>query len=363
MSAPNPMLFPRPGRLLSGALTRWLLAATLALVCTQLHANYLDDPQAQAMIDKLVQKGLDRDHLQALFKQAERNEDILEAISSPAEETLTWGEYRGIFIEPSRIQKGVEFWHKHQELLLRAETQFGVSRYIIMAILGVETYYGKYKGDYKVLDALATLAFDYPPRSDFFAKQLRILLLFQEEAGIDVTRLKGSYAGAIGYPQFIPSSYRAYAVDFDHDGQIDLVHSLADAVGSIANYLAEHGWREGLPVAAHALVNGDDYLEVFGKKMKPAYTLGELQQWGITALSCHSEEFSSPHCFDLPPNTRVTPLHLHGQYGSEFWLGTMNFYVITRYNHSPLYAMAVYQLATKLKLRIEDDPVVENESA
>jgi membrane-bound lytic murein transglycosylase B len=223
---------------------------------------------------------------------------------------------------------------------------------VITAILGVETRYGRHKGNYRVLDALATLGFDYPPRATFFRKQLRAFLLMEDEAGIEAASLKGSYAGAMGFPQFIPTSYRAYAVDFNDDGKTDLVHSVADAIGSVANYFAEHGWQDDLPVAARARVSGNGYEAVFSKKMKPSITLGELRERGVTPVPCEGAAIPSPHCFRLPDDTRVAPLHLEGEHGSEFWLGTRNFYVITRYNHSPLYAMAVYQLARALEQRI-----------
>ncbi len=329
-------------------------ALTLGLVMTGAcaRAGYDDHARAGALVDKLEAKGLDRDHVRKLLADAERKDSILEAIARPAEKTLTWGEYRQIFVQPDRIKQGEQFWREHGEILKRAEAQFGVSRYIIMAILGVETRYGRHKGDYRVLDALATLGFDYPPRAEFFRKQLRTFLLMEDEAGIEAASLKGSYAGAIGYAQFIPTSYRAYAVDFNDDGKTDLVHSVADAIGSVANYIAEHGWQQGLGVAARARVSGDDYDAVFGKKMKPSMTLGKLRQRGVTPLRCEGGAIPSPHCFRLPDDTRVAPLHLKGEHGSEFWLGTKNFYVITRYNQSPLYAMSVYQLARALEQRI-----------
>jgi membrane-bound lytic murein transglycosylase B len=337
-------------------LTRFVLMAALALglilPAACVHAGYEDHAEAGAFMDKLKAQGLDRDYVRRLLADAERKDSILEAIKRPAEKTLTWGEYRQIFVQPDRIQQGAQFFREHGDTLKRAEAEFGVSRYIILAILGVETRYGQHKGDYRVLDALATLGFDYPPRAEFFRKQLRTFLLMEDETGIDAASLKGSYAGAIGYAQFIPTSYRAYAVDFNEDGKTDLVHSVADAIGSVANYIAEHGWREGLGVAARARITGDDYESVFSRQMKPSTSLGKLRERGIKPLRCESGTIPSPHCFRLPDDTRVAPLHLQGEHGSEFWLGTRNFYVITRYNHSPLYAMAVYQLARALEQRI-----------
>jgi membrane-bound lytic murein transglycosylase B len=320
-------------------------------------AGYKDHPEAGPLVDELVEQGLDRERLESLLDQAKRQESILEAIARPAEKTLTWGEYRKIFIQNSRIRQGEEFWKKHDTLLRRAEQEYGVSRYIIMAILGVETRYGRHKGSYRVLDALTTLGFDYPPRASFFRKQLRALFLMEQEAGIDAASITGSYAGAMGFPQFIPSSYRAYAVDFDGDGRIDLVNSVADAIGSVANYFVEHGWRDDFPVAARARVEGDQWGSAFSRDMKPSTTLGDLNRRGVTALSCDNDSLATPHCFDLPSETRISPLQLEGENGTELWLGTQNFYVITRYNHSPLYAMAVYQLSRELESRLEkQDP-------
>lgn len=338
--------------LLPGMKFRFMLALLLMLTALTARADYRDHPEAGALVDELVAEGLERERVEKLLGDAERKDSILEAIARPAEKTLNWGEYKQIFVQPDRIRQGEQFWSEHSELLKRAEAEFGVSRYIILAILGVETRYGRHTGSYRVLDALATLGFDYEPRAEFFRKQLRAFLLMEEEAGIDAASLKGSYAGAMGYPQFIPTSYLAYAVDFDDDGKTDLVHSVADAVGSVAHYFAEHGWRDGLPIAARARVAGDKYEQVFSRKMKPSITLGELRRRNVTPLPCDGGEPPSPHCFQLPPETEVAPLHLEGEHGSEFWLGTKNFHVITRYNHSPLYAMAVYQLARALEQRI-----------
>lgn len=335
---------------------RLMLLLALTMITISAHSGYREHPEAGPLVDKLVDQGLDRARLEKLLDDAERKDSILEAIARPAEKRLNWGEYKQIFIQPGRIRQGEQFWTEHAELLKRAEAEFGVSRYIIMAILGVETRYGRHTGSYRVLDALATLGFDYPPRASFFRKQLRAFLLMEEEAGIDAGSLKGSYAGAMGYPQFIPTSYRAYAVDFDDDGKTDLVHSVADAVGSVGNYFAEHGWRDGLAVAARARVSDNGYDNVFSREMKPSMTLAELRQHKVTPVPCEGAEIPTPHCFQqLPGDTEVAPLRLEGEHGAEFWLGTRNFYVITRYNQSPLYALAVYQLARALEQRIGEN--------
>lgn len=337
------------------AVSRLSLAMLMAcLSCTAL-AGYQEHPEADSLISELEEQGLDGARIRQLLSQAERKESILEAIARPAEKVLNWGEYRQIFVQPSRIRQGVTFYREHEALLARAEREFGVSRYIILGILGVETRYGRHKGSYRVLDALATLGFDYPPRAEFFRKQLREFFLMEREAGIDAASMTGSYAGAIGYPQFIPSSYRAYAVDFDGDGKTDLVDSVADAIGSVASYFKQHRWQKGLPVAAHARVSGNDYERHFERQMKPTMTLDELAGSGARPLSCDNGKLPSAYCFDLPGDTRVVPLRLETEEGTEFWLGTENFYVITRYNHSPLYAMAVFQLSRELEQRIGEE--------
>ncbi len=326
----------------------WLLLPILALSPVALATdNYLERAETRELIDRLVdQEGLDRQKLEGYFRDARREERILEAIARPAERVLTWGEYQDIFLKEERVRQGVAFFNEHREIFERAERETGVPAEIILAILGVETRYGRSKGSWRVLDALVTLGFDYPPRASFFRGQLRHLFLLEEEAGIDPAEVKGSYAGAIGYPQFIPSSYRAYAVDFSGDGRIDLVNSPADAIGSIANYLKEHRWRRGHPVAARARTGEGGSRKHFDSNYRPDTTLAELERKGATALPCTDD--LSEFCMDQPGETRVAALELKGKHGPEYWMVTDNFYVITRYNHSELYAMAVYHLSRML---------------
>lgn len=328
-----------------------LLALSLTLgFGTCLADDYSQRPAAQPLLDRLEQAGFNRQWLIAQLNQAKRQDTILEAISRPAEKRLSWGEYRARFLTAKRIRAGLDFWQAHQALFARADKEYGVPAPIILGILGVETYYARNMGSYRVLDALATLGFDYPPRSAFFLKQLEEFFLLSNEAHISLASTRGSYAGAIGMAQFIPSSYRAYAVDFDKDGKIDLVNSAADAIGSIANYFVKHGWQKGLPVAAHARVDGDKWQALFEKAgLKPSTTLAEARADGISPNACHASDVPTPYCFaGLPDATQVAPLQLDGAYGTEYWLTTSNFYTITRYNHSPLYAMAVFQLATRI---------------
>lgn len=325
--------------------------ATTNAADTTTDSNYSHRPAAKKIIQSLTAQGLNAQWVSYQLAHATRQESILKAMSNPAESRLTWGKYRTIFLNEKRIRLGVAFWKKHAKTLQRAEKEYGVPPQIILAILGVETYYGQNMGSYRVLDALATLGFDYPPRSGFFLKQLEAFFVLSQKAHISLSETTGSYAGAMGMAQFIPTSYLAYAIDFDHDGKTDLINSAADAIGSIANYFTKHHWQPGLPVAAQAKVEGNNWQAAFdAAQLKPAMTLATAKQAGITALACGGHHVPSNYCFGaLPASTSVAPLELEGAYGKEYWLTTDNFYTITRYNHSPLYAMAVFQLATHIK--------------
>ncbi|MBT8130022.1 MAG: lytic murein transglycosylase B, partial [Gammaproteobacteria bacterium] len=244
---------------------------------------------------------------------------------------LTWEDYRPIFVTSKRIDKGNKFLQQHREILQRAEKEYGVPAQIIAAIVGVETYYGTRSGRTNVFNSLVTLAFDYPPRSPFFRSELEQFLLLTREEDVDVNNVRGSYAGAMGMPQFISSSYRHYAVDFDGDGKRDLWNSTADVVGSVANYFREHGWEPGDEVVIPARVNAQ--IEETRNKLKPHTLISELSRQGVYPQMHMNED------------VKATVLTLHGKNGKEYWLGLDNFYVITRYNHSAMYAMAVYQLS------------------
>lgn len=280
----------------------------------------------------------DPETLRAVFSRAQDQPKIIEAITRPAE-AKPWRDYRRIFLTERRIEGGVAFWQTHAGALARAEREYGVPAEIIVAIIGVETLYGGNTGSWRVLEALATLGFDYPRRADFFRRELEEYLLLTREEGIDPLSLKGSYAGAMGLPQFIPSSYRAYAVDFDGDRHRDLWSNPVDAIGSVANYLARHRWQAGEPVAAPARVDGQAYKAVLAGELKPSLSLGQLAQRGVTwETAAKADE-------------QAILLELDGEAGPEHWLGFNNFYAITRYNHSPLYAMAVYQLSREIRSR------------
>lgn len=312
---------------------------TLALIGTSFLANasYLAHPEASKFIDEMVQKHqFDKAKLESIFSAADKKQSILDAISRPAEKRLEWKGYRKIFLTKDRITKGVKFMREHQSVLARAEAELGVPAHIITAIIGVETRYGGNKGSYRVIDALSTLAFDYPPRSKFFRKELEQVFLLAKEQGFNELDLVGSYAGAMGYGQFIPSSYRHYAVDFDGDKVADILNNPVDAIGSVANYFAEHKWKSGEPVAFRTeIAEGTESL--INKKLKPSHSLQDLKQAGVKI----------PDGYALEQDAKLQPLN--GSEGLEHWVTLHNFYVITRYNHSHLYAMAVFQLANELK--------------
>ncbi len=262
---------------------------------------------------------------------------MLRKISKPAE-SLTWDSYRKIFLTEARISAGAKFWQEHAALLERAEKTYGVPAEVIVAILGVETFYGRNTGDTPALDALTTLGFDYPPRADFFRSELGQYLLLCREERLDVAKTTGSYAAAFGLSQFISSSYRHYAIDFDGDGVRDL-WSPADAIGSVANYFAQHGWKLGQPVVVDAGVQGEAYKELLGRGRKPTIAVGDLARHEITPRG------------DLGGEALVSFYEQQGDKGPEYWVGLNNFYVITRYNTSPLYAMAVHQLSQAVRAR------------
>lgn len=306
------------------------LGVLLLLPCSVL-ANYSEREDVQLFINTMVSNyGYDRDLLSEWMEGVQQQTTALEAIAKPAE-AKPWKDYRPIFMIERRVREGVEFWKQHADTLARAEQEFGVPAEIIVGILGVETFYGKRAGSYPVLDALTTLGFDYPPRGEFFRRQLEQYLLMVREENIDPRAIKGSYAGAMGMPQFIPGSFRKFAVDFDGDGKRDLWNSVADAVGSVANYFRVHGWKSGEPIISRASVNGQA-LTLAGVKMQPHKVVGEFKQMGVTPIHAFAD------------NAMATLLQYDGSNGLEYWLGLDNFYVITRYNHSPLYALAVYQL-------------------
>ena len=303
---------------------------------TQTNA-YLTRPEVQAFIEDLVsQQSFDKHDLTRMFAKINRQNKALEAISRPAE-TKPWHEYRAIFITPKRIAGGVQFWDANEGILRRAEETYGVPAQIIVAIIGVESFYGHRTGTYPVFDTLTTLGFDYPPRAKFFRSELKHLLLLARDESLNLSAAMGSYAGAMGQGQFIPSSYRHYAVDFDNDGKRDLWTSNADAIGSVANYFSRHGWQSGSEVVLPANKRGTAYKNLLGKGMKPSIEPTVLASHGV-----------SPAHGRLSTD-KVAFFEFDADQAKEHWIGLNNFYVITRYNTSPLYALAVYQLSQEIK--------------
>ncbi len=316
--------------------SRWLVAASVLLlgVMSPLHAA--THPGQDELVREVVRDtGKDPVALNALLDQAVRQQSILDAISRPAE-AKPWKDYRPIFLTDRRISDGVTFYRQHRALLEQIGQRYGVPPQYIVAIIGVETSYGGNTGSYKVLDALVTLGLYYPPRAKFFREQLKELLEMPDNhlAG-PLDTLIGSYAGAQGWGQFMPTSIRDFAVDADGDGRIDLRHSLPDIFASVANYFAQHGWVNGGPVAARAQP------DVAAKAItvqdsKPQWPLEQLEAWGYAPVQ------------PLAPGEMTSLQTLQGEHGTEYWFTFQNFYVITRYNRSPLYALAVQQLATAI---------------
>lgn len=300
--------------------------------------GYLAKPDYPAFAGNLAEQGFPRERLDALMATAKRQQSILDAIARPAE-AKPWYQYRPIFVTDSRIDAGVDFWNAHAELLDRVAQRYGVDPAYLVAIVGVETHYGDNTGGYRVIDALATLGFDYPPRAEFFRKQLGQFFLLSQKANFDPAEVTGSYAGAMGAPQFIPTSFRDFAVDFDANGKIDLWDSWPDVLASVAHYFAVHGWQhEGLVAVPAALPEGQT----------PPPDSG-LDQRSVADLRATGLMFSE----GVPDDTKAVLIALDTKDRTDYWIGLNNFYVITRYNHSPLYAMAVYQLAESIRGRRE----------
>lgn len=313
----------------------WLaLAGVCGVAQPVLAGDYQQSPQVAEFVNEMTRDyGFAGEQLTSLFAEVERKQAILDAISRPAEKAKPWKDYRPIFITDKRISKGVEFWQQHEATLARAEAEYGVPAQVIVAIIGVETFYGGNTGSWRVMDALSTLAFDYPPRAPFFRKELREFLLLTREEQVEPLNMTGSYAGAMGLPQFMPSSFRAYAVDFDGDGHINIWTNPVDAIGSVASYFKRHGWQPGGAVVSAATVKGPMVDQGLTVGLDPVKSVAELRALGWTSASSLAD--------DLP----VTAFRLDGAAGAEHWLGLPNFFVITRYNRSVMYAMAVNQLA------------------
>ena len=317
------------------------LAVLMIFAATVNAESYLKRADVGAYIDELIQQhGFSRQELEEVLAAAERRQDIIDLMRRPAERRLNWHEYSKIFLDEQRIAGGVEFWQQNRATLERAQRKYGVAPEVVVAIIGVETRYGRVTGRHRVIDALMTLAFDYPPRASFFRKELTQFLVLAREEGKNPTSLMGSYAGAMGYGQFIPSSFRNYAVDFDRDGVRDIWQNRVDAIGSVANYFSRHGWGGTTEVTVPVRVKAEteQLLEIANGSLKPTHSVAEMAAMGVIVD-------------DLDPEARVFLLRLMGGEMPEYRLGLNDFYVITRYNHSRLYAMAVYRLGQEIKKR------------
>ena len=324
----------------------FFFAGTLLLLVSNAFAIDLDRPNVQSFIDELVaEHEFDRETVRAALADAEHKQSIIDAISRPAEKTLTWGEYRKIFITRERIEAGAAFWRENRDILNRISESSGVPPEILVGIIGVETYYGRITGGFRVIDALSTLAFYYPPRAKFFKKELKQYLMLVREEGMQPGDATGSYAGAMGRPQFMPSSYRAYAVDSTGDGKRDIWNNWTDVAGSIANYFNAHGWRAGQEVATRATL-GDRWQ---GPKPDPKNSLKAKDT--VASLSRKGVLFST----ELPDDAATHLLAYEGDDGRECWVGFHNFFVITRYNRSVMYALAVHQLGQEVALEVGKD--------
>ena len=294
-------------------------------------------PEINTFINEMVEEhGFNKSKLELIFSKVQFQPSIIDLISTPSS-AIPWSQYRSRFINAQRIKNGVSFWNRHLNLLQRAKKEYGVPEEIIVAIIGIETAYGASTGKHRVIDALTTLAFNYPRRADFFRSELIQYFLLAQEQNFDLLNIKGSYAGAIGIPQFMPGSYRRFAVDFDGDGKTDLAQSPADAIGSVANYLKQHEWELGGPIVTPANVKADHLQEILQSGIEPKLTIKQLQEASIiTTQSFESERLAA--LIELKDNEN-----------SHYWLGFKNFYVITRYNRSSFYAMSVIQLAEEIR--------------
>lgn len=316
-------------------LALFLLAASPCL------AVDVDRPEIAEFIDAMVSKyDYDRATLTDIFIDAEIKDSILELISKPAEKTKTWAEYRPIFMTRERIDAGAAFWRENRSALETVSERTGVPIEIIVGIIGVETYFGRITGGHRVIDALTTLAFEYPPRSRFFRGELENFLLLVREEGMPAGAAIGSYAGAMGRPQFMPSSYRAFAVDSSGDGKRDIWNNWADVAGSIANYFVKHGWTPGEEIVSQATLGHDWHGPAPDNSLQADDTVGSLSGKGVMFAT------------DLPVESACHLVALQGAAGDEYWVGFHNFFVITRYNRSVMYALVVHQLGQEIALEI-----------
>jgi membrane-bound lytic murein transglycosylase B len=316
-------------------------------------ANFVQWSEVAAFIDRMVEKhGFERAELEGLLRKTRFVESAIRLIKPPpSDKPKNWAAYRARFVEPLRINAGIAFWDAHEDALTRAEQQYGVPAEIIVGIIGVETIYGRNTGSFRVMDAITTLAFAYPDtptraaRMDYFRNELENTLLFARDTDTDPFTLLGSYAGAIGLPQFMPGSILQFAVDFDGDGRIDLRSSPVDAIGSVANFLVRHGWQRGRPIAFPAAVSTPEdganppWQSFIGQGLEAKFSIDELRANGVTPSA------------DTPDELHYGLVDLQNGFDpAEYWLGTANFFAITRYNRSFFYAMSVADLGHAVRV-------------
>lgn len=316
---------------------KYLLATSVFLFSaanmSAAHANYFTNHQDyQLFKHKLVSTGkITSWQIDSIMEQAVFKDNIISIMDRPGE-SKPWYQYRTSMVTDSKIARGKKFLSQNRKYLDKAEYQYGVPKSVVLGILGVETVYGANKGNFRALDALATLAFGYPRRAEYFQNELAEFILMTQEQGLSPTSVKSSYAGAMGYPQFMPSSFRKWAVDFDGDGRIDLNNSPADAIGSIANYLYQHGWQPGTPIGYRAFYYGNNDENVITKDLTQPMPAGYFIDRGLKPA------------YDIGRIAPVTGVRLEGNGQPLYWLNTPNFQVITTYNKSRKYATAVWQL-------------------
>ena len=301
-----------------------------------IHSDYSENDETVEFIDYMAQKhGYEKSYLEAIFQRAKYQERVVRIMNRQPEGTMTWERYRGIMVNESRISAGKEFIKTHKQDLKRAEEIYGVPAEIIASIIGIETRYGRIKGNIRVIDSLSTLAFDYPRRSKFFKVQLEEFLLLSREENFNLEEIEGSIAGAMGYGQFMPDSYRDYAVDFDNDGVRDILNNPIDAIGSVANFLNKKGkWKPNVPIAMRAKAISE--VKEITSSFKPYMTEIELEEFGLEATEI------------IPSNLKFVPISLNLEDGYEYWLGFDNYQSISRYNRSKLYVMAVFEFSNSL---------------
>ena len=301
-----------------------------------IYSDYSENDETVKFIDYMAQKhGYEKSYLEAIFQRAKYQERVVRIMNRQPEGTMTWQRYRGIMVNESRISAGKEFIKSHKQDLKRAEKIYGVPAEIIASIIGIETRYGRIKGNIRVIDSLSTLAFDYPRRSKFFKVQLEEFLLLSREENFNLEEIEGSIAGAMGYGQFMPDSYRDYAVDFDNDGVRDILNNPIDAIGSVANFLNKKGkWKPNVPIAMRAKAISE--VKEITSSFKPYMTEIELEEFGLEATEI------------IPSNLKFVPISLNLEDGYEYWLGFDNYQSISRYNRSKLYVMAVFEFSNSL---------------